>query len=98
MEYTKEMKQALLQVAEEHLDDCGCCGEFHTRAFFGDCRDDSNRIGLPDDLVARWLAAGDMYEALEAVLEHLPDKDVDGSWDSVNAILIEKALAKAEVK
>lgn len=32
----------------ETIIECGCCGAFHLASFFGDCRDDNNRI-YPDE-------------------------------------------------
>jgi hypothetical protein len=28
--------------------ECGCCGEFHPTDFYGDCRDDLNRLHIED--------------------------------------------------
>lgn len=97
MEYTREMKWALLEVAEEHLDECGSCGAYHTRAFQGDCRDDGNRT-TPEDLLNQWLAAPDMYKTLEEIAEGKGRYSMDKLTHASNTIDDMRALAEAMIK
>ena len=29
---------------ENEIEECGCCGCYHPKTYFGDCRDDNNRF------------------------------------------------------
>jgi hypothetical protein len=35
------------------LYECGICGSYHPWKFTGDCRDDANRYGAPEDYAQR---------------------------------------------
>lgn len=37
--------------------ECGCCGAYHPAEFYGDCRDDSNRL-YADELDERYGGLG----------------------------------------
>lgn len=41
-------------------------------------------------------AAPELLEACKHVLDHLPDLEVEGSWDFENAKILRAAIAKAE--
>lgn len=45
----------ILIEAEDALEDesCGCCGAYHPKAFYGDCRDDANRYFDAEDYAIR---------------------------------------------
>lgn len=46
--------QLLVRQAEELLgEQCGCCTGYHLKTFNGDCRDDANRFGSPEEYVER---------------------------------------------
>ena len=49
------LRFALLAAAEDYLSECGCCEQWHPKDFGGDCRDDANRFGTPEDFVDRLL-------------------------------------------
>ncbi len=63
--------------------ECGCCGAYHRAAFYGDCRDDSERFADPEDFEARWYGGG--YPSVEVFPEETtPNKAVQvcnaGKW------------------
>ena len=47
--------------------ECGCCGCYHPDDYFGDCRDDENRFGSPEEAAKRM---GKKVIAID--LENLP--------------------------
>ena len=38
----------MAKVKTEDLEECGCCGQWHRKDFFGDCRNDEERY-IDDD-------------------------------------------------
>ena len=94
----------LLTLAEQSLVECGICDCWHPQDFSGDCRDDSNRFGAPEDLADLWAAApkllGACKSALRALQENLAPGPMDGEQianelDAITGLLaaIEKATA-----
>jgi hypothetical protein len=67
----KALWNALMDVAEEFLDECGSCGGYHFPHFEGDCRDDGERYGPPEDIVELWMAAGKLRAAGERLLYNM---------------------------
>ena len=65
------LSRSLQEVAEEYLVECGCCGSYHLDWFSGDCRDDSNRFGPPEDLANLWKAAPGLFVAAKAAIAAL---------------------------
>jgi hypothetical protein len=90
----------LLDAAEEVLDGCGSCSHYHFPWFERDCREDRNRFGSPEQLVAMWKAAPDLLEACKAALESAEtlDKGPHKQFDYGAGESLRRAIAKAEAE
>lgn len=53
-EETGDLTSAPMLGLREWYDECGCCGQWHPNEFYGDCRDDANRLTEDNRIVARW--------------------------------------------
>lgn len=49
------LRIVLYYVAQDYLEECGCCGGYHPTGYAGDCRDDNKRFSHPDDLAEQWI-------------------------------------------
>lgn len=38
-----------LRLREFHLEECGCCGNYHLKNYAGDCRNDKERFIIADE-------------------------------------------------
>ena len=57
---------SLVMPAERYLgEQCGQCDCYHPAGYTGDCRDDLNRFGAPEELADLWAAAPKMRALLE---------------------------------
>lgn len=54
-----ELRSALIDLAFQILEECGCCGSYHPIDYTGDCRNDNKRFSHPDDLAEVWF---DIFE------------------------------------
>lgn len=43
----------LVMQAEDQLEECGSCGAYHRKDYWGDCRNDAQRFASPEDYLER---------------------------------------------
>lgn len=50
---------------QDEVTECGCCGAYHRKEYSGDCRNDAERFGSPEEYNAIMDAAPMMFVALK---------------------------------
>lgn len=97
----KDTKFRLERAANYYLEDCGSCGACHPVDFHGDCRDDINRIGAPEDLVTMWQTAPELLKACKEIAEAKGAYSMDRLEHCSNTVeamveIAKQVIAKAE--